>query len=58
MRIFDENGNEMTLEEAILHKWNTPYVPGSFADPTRTAEVEAERAKYVEEHGPFEEPDD
>jgi hypothetical protein len=33
-------------------------MPGSFADPTRTAEIEAARAKYVEENGPFEEDED
>lgn len=55
MKIIDEHGNELTLEQALIHRWGLPYMPGSFADPTRTAEVEAARKKYEEEHGPFEE---
>lgn len=51
MKVIDENGNEVPFEEALKRQFGVPYVPGSFADPTRTAEVEAARKAYVEEHG-------
>lgn len=55
MKFFDEKGNELQLEDAIKRQFGVPYVPGSFADPTRTAEIEAARQKYLAEHGPLDE---
>lgn len=57
MKVIDENGNEVPFEEALKRQFGVPYVPGSFADPTRTAEVEAARIAYEAEHGPSEDDD-
>lgn len=52
MSVYDDQGRKMTDAEVraeLARTTGLPYVPGSFADPGRTAQVEAEAAALLED---------
>lgn len=52
MSVYDDQGRKMTDAEVraeLARTTGKPYVPGSFADPDRTSEVEAEAAALADD---------